>query len=49
MKVEELNKAKIPLVRINKKLDEFSGKILFPEKLALANKMLKKAKLPPNK
>lgn len=46
MKVEELNKAKIPVVRINKKLEEFKGKILFPEKLELANKMLKNVKLP---
>lgn len=46
MKVEDLNKAKIPVVKINKKLEEFKGKILFPEKLELANKMLDKAKLP---
>ena len=30
----------------NKKLEEFRGKILFPKKLALANEMLSKAKLP---
>lgn len=46
MKVDELNKAKIPVVKINKKLEEFRGKILFPKKLALANEMLAKAKLP---
>ena len=46
MKVDELNKAKIPVVKINKKLEEFRDKILFPEKLALANEMLLKAKLP---
>ena len=46
MKVDELNKAKIPVVKINKKLEEFRGKILFPKKLALANEMLSKAKLP---
>jgi hypothetical protein len=46
MKVNELNKAKIPVVKINKKLEEFRGKILFPKKLALANEMLSKAKLP---
>jgi hypothetical protein len=34
MKVNELN------------LEEFRGKILFPKKLALANEMLSKAKLP---
>ncbi len=46
MKVDELNKSKIPLVKINKKLEEFRGKILFPKKLALANEMLLNAKLP---
>ncbi len=46
MKVDELNKAKIPVVKINKKLEEFRGKVLFPKKLALANEMLSKAKLP---
>ena len=46
MKVDELNKAKIPVVKINKKLEEFRGKILFPKKLVLANEMLSKAKLP---
>ena len=46
MKVEELNKAKIPVVKINKKLEEFCGKILFHKKLSLANQMLSKTKLP---
>jgi len=46
MKVEDLNKAKIPIVKIDKKLEEFRGKVLFPKKLALANEMLSKAKLP---
>jgi len=46
MKLDELNKAKIPVVKINKKLEEFRGKVLFPQKLALANDMLLKAKLP---
>lgn len=46
MKVEDLNKAKIPVVKINKKLEEFKGKILFPKKLELANEMLSKVKLP---
>jgi len=46
MKVEDLNEAKIPVVKINKKLEEFKGKVLFPEKLKLANKMLEKVQLP---
>lgn len=46
MNVDELNQAKIPVVKINSNLEEFRGKILFPKKLALANEMLSKAKLP---
>jgi hypothetical protein len=46
MKIDELNKAKIPIVKIDKRLERFRGKVLFPEKLALANKMLENAKLP---
>ena len=40
MKVQDLNKAKIPLIKINPKLEEFKGRILFPKKLELANKLL---------
>ncbi len=47
--VEELNKRKLPLVTIDPKLDKYRDKIMFPEKLAKANKMLETAKLPPNK
>jgi uncharacterized pyridoxamine 5'-phosphate oxidase family protein len=46
MKIEELNKAKVPIVKIDKKLERFRGKVLFPEKLELANKMLANTKLP---
>ena len=46
MKIEELNKAKVPIVKIDKKLEQFRGKILFPKKLELANKMLANATLP---
>jgi hypothetical protein len=46
MKVEDLNKRKIPVVKIDKKLEQFRGKVLFPKKVALANEMLSKAKLP---
>ena len=46
MKIEELNKAKVPIIKIDKNLERFRGKVLFPEKLALANKMLKNAVLP---
>ena len=46
MKVDELKNAKIQVIKINKKLEEFRGKVLFPKKLALANEMLLNAKLP---
>jgi len=46
MEINELNEAKIPLVRINKKLNRFKGKILFEKKLQGANKLLLRAKLP---
>lgn len=46
MKVNDLNKEKIPVVKINKNLEEYKNKILFPKKLAMANEMLKNVKLP---
>ncbi|MDO5616660.1 MAG: hypothetical protein Q4G16_10745 [Cruoricaptor ignavus] len=47
MKIEkELKKRKVPIVAIDKSLDEFDDKILFPEKLEKANQMLKKIGLP---
>ena len=46
MKIEELNKAKIPIVKIDKKLERFRGKVLFPEKLAKANEILSRVGLP---
>lgn len=47
MKVtSELKKRKIPIVKIDKLLDKFDDKILFPEKLEKANEMLKKIGLP---
>ncbi len=47
--VEELNKRKVPIVAIDPALDKYRDKIMFPEKLEKANKMLKTAKLPLNK
>ncbi len=46
MKIEDINKTKTPIVKIDKRLERFKGKILFPKKLDLANKMLKGVKLP---
>ena len=46
MKIDELNKAKIPIVKIDKRLERFRGKVLFPEKLAKANEILSKVGIP---
>ncbi len=47
--VEELNNRKVPIVRIDPLLEQYRDKVLFPEKLKKANKMLKTAKLPEKK
>ena len=47
--VKELNKSKLPIVRIDPSLEQYRDKSLFPEKLAKANEMLKTAKLPNKK
>ena len=46
MDISELNKAKVPIVKIDKSLERFRGQVLFPEKLELANKLLANVKLP---
>lgn len=46
MTIDQLNKAKIPIVKIDKNLEKFHGKVLFPEKLEEANKTLSKVGLP---
>ncbi len=46
MTVEQLNNSKIPIIVFDKKLEQFRGKILFPEKLAKANEILAKVGLP---
>ena len=46
MTIAELNKRKAPIVIIDKSLEKFKGKVLFPEKLAKANEVLKKIGLP---
>ena len=43
---KELKKRKIPIVAIDKSLEKYDDKILFPEKLEKANEMLKKIGLP---
>lgn len=47
MKIEkELKKRKIPIVAIDKSLDKYDDKIIFPEKLEKTNDMLKRIGLP---
>lgn len=49
MKIEELNKSILPIVRIDKSLDKYEKKVLFPKKLAQANKAIKTIGLPKKK
>jgi hypothetical protein len=47
--IQELNESKVPIVIIDPSLEKYRDKILFPEKLARAEELLKNAKLPENK
>lgn len=49
MNLKEINSNKKPVVVIDKTLDFFNDKVLFPEKLAKANEMLRKIGLPKTK
>ncbi|MFT3704565.1 MAG: hypothetical protein QM802_19520 [Agriterribacter sp.] len=44
--IDKLNKSKLPIIPIDKKLEQYRGKVLFPEKLAKANAILTKSGLP---
>lgn len=44
--IENLNKNKTPLVKIDKSLEKLRGKNLFPEKLAKANELIARVGLP---
>jgi len=46
MTIKELNKAKKPIVKKDKKLNKLADKVLFPEKLEAANKVLASAEPP---
>lgn len=47
MKVtDEIKKRKIPIVRVDKVLNKFDDKILFPDKLEKTNEVLRKVGLP---
>ena len=49
MNIKDLNTKKKPVVLIDKSLDFFNDKVLFPDKLAKANEMLRKVGLPKTK
>jgi hypothetical protein len=44
--IEKLNKSKVPIIVLDKRLEKFRGKVLFPEKLKRANEILAKTGLP---
>jgi len=46
MTLKELNKRKTPIVIIDKSLEKYKGEVLFPEKLAKANEVLRTIGLP---
>jgi hypothetical protein len=47
MDIKYLNERKIPIVKIDKRLDRFKSQVLFPQKLEMANRILSAAALPP--
>lgn len=49
MKTKEVADKKIPAMLVDKELNKYDNVVLFPEKLAKANEMLKKAGLPKKK
>ncbi len=46
MNINEIDTIKKPIIIIDESLDFYSGKVLFPEKLAEANQMLREVGLP---
>lgn len=44
--IKELEKRKVPIVRIDKSLDKYDDVVLFPDKLEKANEMLRTVGLP---
>ena len=46
MNIKELNKKKVPIVRIDKSLNKYNDIVLFPDKLEKANEMLRTVGLP---
>jgi hypothetical protein len=46
MNLNQLNESKIPIIVLDKKLEELRDKILFPDKIEKANDILAKTGLP---
>lgn len=46
MNIKELNKRKVPIVKIDKSLNKYNDVVLFPDKLEKANEMLRTIGLP---
>jgi hypothetical protein len=46
MNIKQLNKTNLPVVRLDKSLEKYKGKVLFKEKLEKANETLKNVGLP---
>ncbi|MFC6223973.1 hypothetical protein ACFP2F_12040 [Hymenobacter artigasi] len=46
MDIKQLNSSKVPIVRIDPALNKYAKKVLFPDKVAKANEVLKKVGLP---
>lgn len=44
--IKRLNKSKLPIIPIDKKLEKYRGKVLFPDKLSKVNEILSKSRLP---
>jgi hypothetical protein len=49
MNIKDLNKKKVPIVRIDEALNKYDDVVLFPDKLEKANEMLRKIGLPDNR
>jgi len=49
MTIDQLNKSKVPIIVLDKKLEKLRGKVLFPKKLKKANEILTKTGLPKTK
>lgn len=44
--IKEIEKRKVPIVRIDKSLNKYKNVVLFPDKLEKANEMLRTVGLP---